>query len=197
MVASTSSSAGERVGRGRRRWLLIGAALIFTVVLVALVLVDLSMADDAVLVTVDKPQSLPGPAALSPEQVSLLAERGNPDGFTIYFFSDDGQTARLETWSYHSSGSEVSFHNGALIDETRTKDDTAVGLPAPFKPDQFWAFMSLEETVAAAGLDEYAEVRIESEVVDGGTVHIAEQLMFGLKDGKLLYVEAVALGTVE
>ena len=56
MVASTSSSAGEQVARSRRRWLLIGASLIFTVVLVALVLVDLSMADDAVLVTVDEPQ---------------------------------------------------------------------------------------------------------------------------------------------
>ena len=196
-MASTSSSAGERVARSRRRWLLIGALLTFTFALIALVLVDLSMAGDAVLVTVDEPQPPPGPAALSPEQSALLAERGNPDGFTIYFFSEDGQTARLETWSYHSSGSEVSFHNGALVDETRTKDDTAVGFPAPFRPDQFWAFMSLEQVVAAAGISEYVEVQMESEVVEGGTVHIGEQLMFGLKDGKLLYVEAVALGTAE
>lgn len=197
MVASTSSPAEEPVVRSRRRWLLLGAALTLVFAFLALVLVDLSMADDAVLVTVDEHVSSPGPAALSPEQMTFLAEQGNPGGFTIYFFKEDGQSVRLETWSYHASGREVSFRNGALVDDTRSKDVTAVGVPAPFRPDQFWAFMSLEETVAAAGLDEYAEVRIESEVVDGGTVHIAEQLMFGLKDGKLLYVEAVALGTVE
>jgi hypothetical protein len=63
----------------------------------------------------------------------------------------------------------------------------------PYRPEQFVAYMSLEELIAAAGLETYLVVPLEKELVEGGEVYYADELTFGLKNDELLYVEALAL----
>jgi len=55
--------------------------------------------------------------------------------------------------------------------------------------------MSLEEVVAAAGLDSYVEIPLEKEFLEGGISYFAPALTFSLKNDELIYLEALALSS--
>ena len=57
--------------------------------------------------------------------------------------------------------------------------------------------MSLDEVIAAAGIDSYVEIPLEKDFLEGGVSYFADSLTFGLKDNQLLYIEALALTQVE
>jgi hypothetical protein len=101
---------------------------------------------------------------------------------------------RFETWSYYTSGLEFTFINGDKVAEDPLEIELLGELvPIPYRPEQFVAYMSLDEMVASAGLQTYLVVPLEKELVDGGEVYYADELTFGLKNDELLYVEALAL----
>jgi hypothetical protein len=136
--------------------------------------------------------------ALSPEQLSVRAELGSPEAFSILFYEEellDGSygDVRFETWSYYNDGVEYTFINGELVGEDPIEIDVGELIQIPYTPEQFVAYMNLEEVIASAKLDTFLVVPLEKELVDGGEVYYADELTFGLKDDELLYVEALAL----
>lgn len=138
------------------------------------------------------------PYSLTDIQEQTLRQRGQPDGFTILFYEDndvDGNMTvmRQETWSYYSQNIDVIFLNGELVLEDSMEYENAAVAPLSYHPEQFTAFMSLEEVIAAAGLDEYLVVPVEDEIVDDAEVYYAAELTFGLQDGELIYVEALPI----
>ena len=63
----------------------------------------------------------------------------------------------------------------------------------PYVPEQFSARMTLDDVLDAAGVEEFVEVPLEKEFLEGGDLYYAESLAFGLVDGELRYLEALAL----
>jgi hypothetical protein len=138
------------------------------------------------------------PLPLSNDQQRVRAERGDPEAFLLLFYEEpleDGSTGdvRMETWSYYTGGVEYIFINGNL--EAQAAIEAGIGelAAAPYQPEQFQAYMSLEEVLAAAGLNSFLLVPLERELVVGGEVYYADQFTFGLQDGELRYLEALAL----
>ncbi len=131
----------------------------------------------------------------------IRAEHGSPDAFAVYFFdeaSEDGSVApmRLERWSYYRDGIEFSFADDQVVAEDPMKRGSAAEAePVPYDPDQFSAYMRLDEVLVAAGLDEYLGGPVD-ELVKGGELYFADRLTWGIKDGELRYIEAVALESV-
>lgn len=137
--------------------------------------------------------------SMTPAQMEVFGELGSPQAFTLLFYEEqqfDGsyEDVRFETWDYYDVGVSYTFINGELAGEDLL-DVEIVGeiYPIPYRPDQFSAYMSLDEVLASAGLDRYLVVPLEKELVEGGEVYYAQELTFGLKDDELLYIEALAL----
>jgi hypothetical protein len=139
------------------------------------------------------------PYALSPAQEEELFSYGYPEAFTILFYEEETvgggfATVRLETWDYYTQGFGLTFINGDLIAEDPIEIDNVGSLdPLPYYPEQFSAFMSLEEVISAAGIDTYVEIPLDKEFLEGGVSYFANSLTFGLKNDELLYIEALAL----
>ena len=137
--------------------------------------------------------------ALSAEQLSVIDRRGYPDAFAILFYEEEQMDGaygdvRFETWSYYSGGLEYTFINGDQMAEDPLEIEFLGELvPIPYRPEQFVAYMSLDEVIDSAGLETYLVVPLEKELVKDGEVYYADELTFGLKDDELLYVEALAL----
>jgi hypothetical protein len=138
------------------------------------------------------------PLPLSSDQQQVRSEMGDPEAFMILFYEeplDNGSIGdvRTETWSYYTQGVEYTFINGEMVGEDPIEVDISDLAPVPYQPEQFAAYMNLEEVIAAAGLDSFLVVPLEKELVDGGEVYYADRLTFGLKNDELRYVEALAL----
>jgi hypothetical protein len=141
--------------------------------------------------------------SMSSNQMEIIGDIGPPQAFTLLFYEEellDGSygDVRFETWDYYDTGVSYTFINGELAGEDPL-DVEIVGeiYPIPYRPDQFRAYMSLDEVLASAGLDRYLVVPLEKELVDGGEVYYADELTFGLKNDELLYIEALALEVTE
>lgn len=135
----------------------------------------------------------------SPRQEQILAEYGSPEGFTILFYQEEAADAsprdvRLETWSYYSLGKGLTFINGELqSEEALDVQDLGELEPLPYTPDQFTAYLSLEQVLIAAGLESYLEVPLESEYLEDGRLYYGQALTFGLQEDELRYLEALAV----
>ncbi len=138
------------------------------------------------------------PAQLSTAQQQVRAKQGAPEAFLILFYEEplaDGTLGdvRLETWTYYTLGVEYTFINGDLEGEEAIETDLGDLAPLPYRPEQFSAYMSLDQVVAAADLDQFLLVPLEKQLVEGGEVYYADRLTFGLRDDELRYVESLAL----
>lgn len=138
---------------------------------------------------------------LSVDQQAVIDRLGHPEAFAILFYEEELEAGtlgdvRFETWSYYTSALEYTFINGEQVAEDPLEIDLMGELVViPYHPEQFVAYMDLDEVIASAGLETYLVVPLEKELVDGGKVYYADELTFGLKDDELLYVEALALET--
>lgn len=137
--------------------------------------------------------------SLSGDQAAVIDHLGNPEAFSILFYEEeqvDGSLidVRFETWSYYSGGLEYTFINGDQVAEDLLEIELLGELvPIPYRPEQFIAYMSLDEVIASGGLETYLVVPLEKELVDSGEVYYADELTFGMKNDELLYIEALAL----
>lgn len=147
----------------------------------------------------DAPSQSGAPYTLSPEQESNLLSYGYPDGFTILFYEEETpereiQTVRLETWEYYTLGLGLTFINGDLISQDPVEWDSQVPvIPAPYKPEQFSAFMDLVDVITVGEIATYIEVPLNNELLEKGVLYYADSLSFGLQEDKLVYLEAMAL----
>ena len=137
--------------------------------------------------------------ALTTGQNNVIDRLGYPEAFAILFYeeeSGDGSFSevRFETWSYYTSGLEYTFINGEQVAEDPLEIELLGELVRiPYRPEQFVAYLSLDEVIISAGLETYLVVPLEKELVKDGEVYYADELTFGLKNDELLYVEALAL----
>lgn len=137
----------------------------------------------------------------TPAQQEYLSTFGDPEGFTILFYEEEVpgggiNTVRLETWEYYSLNIGLTFINGALIAEDPIEIEHSGRLdPMPYRPDQFSAFMSLDEIISATGIENFVEIPLDNNYLDGGVSYFANSLTFGLKNNELLFVEALAISS--
>ena len=203
-----SSATQGRAQPPKRRWTLLQLILLgllpvmlLICILGVLVVVGLQEINRSPLLVQELRQSglTPDSYVLSSEQAQTVTELGYPDTFTILFYDDDygGGSTRLETWVYSEHGTQRTFVNGSLEGSETFEPLTGRILPAPYQPEQFTAYMSLEAIVAATAIDEFLVLPLEKELVDGGESYFADRLIFGMKDGELMFVEAVGHETDE
>lgn len=130
--------------------------------------------------------------------LDIRALYGPPDAFAVLYFDEqraDGTvtTVSMSRWSYYGEGVEFSFAGDEVVAEDPVfLEPGSTAEPVPYDPDQFHAYMSLDEVVAAAGLEDYVGGPVD-ELVDGGELYFADRLSWGLQDGELRYIEAFAL----
>jgi hypothetical protein len=135
---------------------------------------------------------------LSGEQQALIDQFGYPDAFTIQFYVDSltdqsQQEVRLEIWTYYLAGQEITLLNGQVIDRFEIDIPYGALAPVPYRPEQFTGNMDADTALLASGLQEYIKAPLETESVPGGILLFGEQIVLGLKDDNLLYVEGFAL----
>lgn len=128
----------------------------------------------------------------------IRAQYGPPEAFAILYYDEpaaDGSRTRtsVEQWSYYSAGVEFTFTDEQVVAEDQL--ELMLGTeaePAPYDPSLFHAYMSLDEVLAAAGLEHYLGGPVDA-IVDGGELFFADRLSWGIKDGELRYIEALSL----
>jgi hypothetical protein len=143
---------------------------------------------------------MPGPVQPEPGSLTRSEIRealGPPDAFAIFYYDeldDDGtvRDTRLERWDYYGDSVSYTFLDGGVLSEDTIELVVEQVQAAPYDPDQFHAYMDLDEVVAVAGLEEYLGGAVD-EAVDNGAVYFADRLAWGMKDGELRYIEAPAL----
>jgi hypothetical protein len=136
--------------------------------------------------------------ALSADQRAAVAERGYPEAFTILFYEELDENGavvpvRHEVWSYYTSGVSISFLDGQAAGELPLEATVGEVEPVPYRPEQFTAFMSLDDLIDSTGLLSFLIVPTEPELVLGGELYHGDQITFGLKHDELLSVETHAL----
>jgi len=132
-------------------------------------------------------------------QEEKLFSIGYPEAFTILFYEEEIpgggiQTVRLETWDYYSLALSLTFLNGELIAEDQLEITGPVDLASlPYYPEQFIAFMDLDQVLSAGGIASYIQIPLEELYMEEGVMYFAEGLSFGLKDNELVYIESFAI----
>lgn len=141
-----------------------------------------------------------GPEVEFTTEADLLGSFGAPDAFTIYFFDEpaaDGSMApvAMEEWVYHDQGVAYAIDGDAVVASEPVSVEPAADLQAtPYEPAQFGAYMSLEQVLDSTGIDDYIVGTVDA-AVDDGELFLGDRLVWGLKDGQLRYVRALALAS--
>jgi hypothetical protein len=198
-----SGVASRKEKRSRRPFVLgCGTGTLIVVVLTAIVLIagwQAYLQEPRVVEGIEAEALALAQYPPSTDQMSVIDHLGNPEAFAILFYEEeqgDGSMLdiRFETWSYFTADLEYTFINGEMVAEDALEITFEGGLVTlPYRPEQFMAYMSLDELIASSDLKTYLVVPLEKELVEGGEVYYADGLTFGLKDDELLYVEALAL----
>jgi hypothetical protein len=136
--------------------------------------------------------------SLNAGQQEVVNRLGPPQAFSILFYQQEAdeqksEDIRQETWTYYDQGKEVVFINGELVSEIDIEAIPGVVSPTPYRPEQFTAYETLEEITVILGGRSYLSVPLENELVPGGVIYYAGQLILGLKDDRLRSIQALAL----
>jgi hypothetical protein len=159
-------------------------------VLLATVVLVLFVASETVA------QAQPQAEALS--RADVRERHGKPDAFSILYYDEPGvggsvRTVTVSQWTYFDEGLEYTFADEHVVaEDTIELQPGAEAGSVPYDPDQFQAYMSLDAFLEAIGLEERLGGPVD-ELVDRGELYFADHLIWGIKDGELRYVEAVAL----
>ena len=144
-------------------------------------------------------------AALAAEVVDdrpgVLATLGRPDAFDISFVAVEGGQVRMESWRYYQFGTRVDFVDGEAVWTMEIEPVPAGTLFAAwYDPMDFEAGMSAAEAsrvIAAASPAGAAPERIDlaegGEDLAGGSALVGDQILVGLYEDRVVYVETVAL----
>jgi len=133
--------------------------------------------------------------SLSADQRNLTEQWGYPDSFQIFFFQEDLngtlEDFRLESWDYYNRSTRISFLNGDLISKEQLDFKVGETVTNPYRPEQFAAFMSLDQVLASTRIPSYIVAPTEKELVENGEIYFADRITFGLVDGELVYAQTV------
>lgn len=133
-----------------------------------------------------------------PEVVEYL---GRPDAFDIAFVEVEGGYVRMESWRYYQFGLQVDFVDGEavwMIELEPMPEETFFA--AWYDPMEFVLGMTGSEVarlVAAsspAGEEpQWIDLAEGGDDLMGGTALIGDQIVIGLDQDRLVYVETIAL----
>lgn len=132
----------------------------------------------------------------SADQQGFIDENGYPASFSILFYQEQGpggqvQEVRDETWYYFNPDIKVTFVNGQFS-AVEASELQAGSAGCYYYPDMFTAYMSPEQIANVAGFSKWLIVPVEENLVAGAEVYYADGLTFGVKNNKLIYIEAFA-----
>jgi hypothetical protein len=135
------------------------------------------------------------------DRPEVLGYLGRPDAFTISIVTVENVNVRMESWRYYQFGTRVDFVDGeaAWTMEIDPAPDGAI-FPAWFDPLAFQEGMTAAEAARAAAAASPADA--EPEMIDlasggedliGGVFLVGDQILIGLEDDRLVYVETMGL----
>jgi hypothetical protein len=140
-------------------------------------------------------------AGVVDDRPEVLAALGRPDAFDISIVVVEGVKVRKESWRYYQFGTRVDFVDGEAIwtaDIEPMPDGTLFA--AWYDPMAFETGMTgaeISQLVAAASPAGATPVMIDlaagGEDLAGGSALVGDQIMIGLYEDELVYVETVAL----
>jgi hypothetical protein len=133
---------------------------------------------------------------LSPDQQGYVDENGYPHSFSILFYQEQGvggsvEEIRHETWYYFKPDIKVTFVNGQFS-AVEASELQGGSLRWYYRPEMFTAYMTPEQVAEATNLREWLIVPVEQNLVNNAEVYYADGLTFGMKHGKLIYIEVFA-----
>ncbi len=133
---------------------------------------------------------------LSPDQQGYVDENGYPHSFSILFYQEQGaggqvEEVRHETWYYFNPDIKITYVNGRFY-AAEASELQGGNLHWYYRPEMFAACMTPEQVAEATNLREWLIVPVEENLVNNAEVYYADGLTFGMKHGKLIYVEAFA-----
>lgn len=133
---------------------------------------------------------------LSEDQQGYVGVNGYPASFSILFYQEQGSggqvdEVRYETWYYFNPDIKVTFVNGS-ISAVEASELQGGRSGWSYRPEMFAAYMTPEQVAEAADLLEWLIVPVEENLVTNAEVYYADGLTFGMKDGKLIYIEMFA-----
>jgi predicted nucleic acid-binding Zn ribbon protein len=190
----------------RKKWIgRFSLGCLFIIILLILLIVAMlffmnrELKEAPAIVQLEQPkQTSFTPYNLSNDQIQSIHDYGYPDSFSILFYRQSDanhqvQDIRLETWLMMDDEIELTFLNGTLTESEVVNYHQAPYHPAEYRPELFSANMTLNQVLTAAGVEEYLVVPLEDELLKDSEVYYTGQLMFGLKDNQLRYIETVIL----
>lgn len=139
-------------------------------------------------------------AGLTDDRPGVMEELGRPDAFDISIAQIEGGEVRMESWRYFQYGTRVDFVDGEAV-WTMEIDPVPEGtiFAAWYDPLAFEAGMSVEEVSAmveeaspAGMVPVYIDIAQGGEDLAGGLILAGDQILLGLENGRLVYVETLA-----
>ncbi len=140
-------------------------------------------------------------AGLSDDRPGVMEELGRPDAFDISIVQIEGGEVRMESWRYFQYGTRVDFVDGEAV-WTMEIDPVPDGtlFAAWYDPLAFEAGMTVEEASALATraspagmVPVYIDISQGGEDLAGGLMLAGDQILLGLENGRLVYVETLAM----
>jgi hypothetical protein len=144
-------------------------------------------------------------AALAAETVDdrpgVLAYLGPPDAFDIAIVQVEGGTVRKESWRYYQYATRVDFVDGEAVLTMEIEPMPEGTLfaawydPLAFEEGMTGAEVaSVAASASPAGMEpEALDLSEGGEDLAGGTALVGDQILIGLHEDRLVYVETVAL----
>ena len=140
-------------------------------------------------------------AELVDDRPGVLEYLGNPDAFDISSIEVEGQEVRRESWRYFQYGTRVDFVDGQAVwtVEIEALPEGAI-LAAWYHPLAFEVGMSADqasqlvaEASPAGAHPQLIDLSKGGEDLSGGSALVGDQILIGLQDDRVVYVETVAL----
>lgn len=140
-------------------------------------------------------------ADLVDDRAGVLEYLGNPDAFDISSIEVEGQEVRRESWRYFQYATRVDFVDGQAVwtVEIEALPEGTI-LAAWYDPLAFEVGMSADqasqlvaEASPAGAHPQLIDLSEGGEDLSGGSALVGDQILIGLQDDRVVYVETVAL----
>jgi hypothetical protein len=135
------------------------------------------------------------------ERSELLALLGRPDAFKISILEVEGGQIRRESWWYFAMGTQVDFVDGEVVWTMEVAPALEGSIfPAWYDPLAFEPGMSavsaiqvVAEASPAGAAPEIVDVSDGGQDLAGGLILVGDQILIGIQDDRLVYVETVPM----
>jgi hypothetical protein len=130
-----------------------------------------------------------------PEVLRLM---GQPDSFTLQWQDLDGTLVRWEEWSYLDAAARFDFIDGELV-WTGDLDPVVDGaiFAHAYSPMDFEPTMTIDDVRSMFPEQTFEEASLAEADIPAGVVLAGDQILLGIENGLLVYVQTFALNPDE